>query len=142
MNDIVNEALNLFPACEKARFIRSARCAEIEMDVSIADVTEADGASAGNRAQNGGGSTLEKLRNCTYGYRNVVLDRCSFAFLRFGQILAQRPQRSTLAFAFGKDGVADEAFLAGRSKRTLDCCFQIELRRAARFDQYVPWGRL
>src|SRR5436305_3069154 len=89
--------------------------ANMEVDIAVAEVTEAARGYAAKGALHFGRRVDDEARHVGDWDRNVVREGLAFAALRFGDGVAEAPERIRLGLA-GRDGsVRDDALLKSRA---------------------------
>ena len=92
LDDVVHDELHLVPFARGRPASLPGGRIEIEMQIAVAQMAEADRPRAGQSRQHGRGRFLDESRDRGHRHRDVVLDRGAFALLRFRNAFAQAPR--------------------------------------------------
>ena len=135
---VMHDAVEATPLAKERLGVHALGLAEVEMDVSVADMPE--GADAQPRHLDLAGCTRldEEIRDAADGHRDIVLDGGALMLLDFGQALSQMPEALGLPIARGDGRILDLALLQGGFQHFEEQRFEIGVRLGAReFDEGI-----
>ena len=92
-------------AVHECRPIRVHGLGEIVVNIAVSNMAEGAETDPGHHRGELGVGLRDKLRCPGNRHRNVVLDTRAFVGLGFWNALPETPERQSLTFVFGEDGV-------------------------------------